>query len=328
MPRRSFRPRFRERGEAAVSGVDVQPDSLRAAEVRDFRQRIDRAGAARSGVGAYRDGIEAGGPVRGHRLGECLHVQPETPIAGDQAHMLRLDTNDPGGPDLGTVTLVTHVDGRLRAAHYTLPSRHEGRDRGHGATAGKESACTLRIAHPLPYPVDDHELELAGTARREPGALVDLVSGDQEVGQHPRPGGGRGNEAEKAGVIDARRERHDLPRGLDEDFTGRPAILRGGFQELVPERLLEVSLPGALPAKVLPPGHQELGDLIRQLQHLFAVHLQTGTGLRAGSGFRGSGLESVSGLLPRGPAHSGNLSATSLPGRPTCTTTCCRPSWL
>ena len=204
----------------------------------------DRAGAARSSVRANRDGIESGGPVPCHSVGECLHVQPETPVARDQAHMLPLDPHDPGCANLGTVTLVTHVDGRLAAAPSGLPGRHESCDRGNRSATCKESACSLRIADPLPYPVDDNQLELAGAARGEPCALVDLV----------------------------------------------------------------------------------VGDLIRQLQHLFTVHLQTGTVVRTSGGARLGAPASDNGSLRRMPAHPGTLSATSLPGRPTCTTMCCCPS--
>ena len=180
------------------------------------------------------------------RLEEPLvgDVQPETPVARDQAHMLPLDPHDPGCANLGTVTLVTHVDGRLAAAPSGLPGRHESCDRGNRSATCKESACSLRIADPLPYPVDDNQLELAGAARGEPCALVDLV----------------------------------------------------------------------------------VGDLIRQLQHLFTVHLQTGTVVRTSGGARLGAPASDNGSLRRMPAHPGTLSATSLPGRPTCTTMCCCPS--
>ena len=180
------------------------------------------------------------------RLEEPLvgDVQPETPVARDQAHMLPLDPHDPGCANLGTVTLVTHVDGRLAAAPSGLPGRHESCDRGNRSATCKESACSLRIADPLPYPVDDNQLELAGAARGEPCALVDLVA----------------------------------------------------------------------------------GDLIRQLQHLFTVHLQTGTVVRTSGGARLGAPASDNGSLRRMPAHPGTLSATSLPGRPTCTTMCCCPS--
>ena len=162
-----------------------------------------------------RDGIEPRGAVIGHGARQRLHVQAETPVAGNHAYALRSNANDHRRPDLRAMALVAHVNGR--------PRRDKGVEAGRRAAARQKSARAVGIAEPAPQPVNNDQLELAGAAGCQPGALVDVVPGGNEVGQHPRPSGRRRDEPEETGVIVAHRERQDLACGLLHDLRCRPA---------------------------------------------------------------------------------------------------------
>ena len=173
--------------EAAIRGVHVQPDTFCLAVVRHRFKRIDGPGAARPGVGAHRDGVEPGGAVIGHGARERLHVQTEAFIARKQPYALRPNADDLGRADLCAMALVAHVHGRALGAACTFPRRDERVEAGRRTPAGQQSSRALRIADPAPQPVDDDQLKLAWAARRQPRALVDVVPGGHEVGEHPGP---------------------------------------------------------------------------------------------------------------------------------------------
>ena len=86
-------------------------------------------------------------------------------------------------------SLMYHVYGRALGVAGRFPRRYQGVDAGRRPPAGQKTSRILRIAEPTPKPVDDDQLELAGTTRDQPGALVDVVSGGHKVGYHPGPGG-------------------------------------------------------------------------------------------------------------------------------------------
>ena len=150
-------------------GVDVQPDAFRLAVVRHGFKRIDGPRAARSGVGAHRDGVEPRRAVLGHGACERLHVQPEAFIARKQPYAFRPNADDPGCADVCTMALVAHVDGRTLGVACAFPRRDKGVEAGRRTPASEKPACALRIAEPAPEPVDDDQLELGRTARDQPG---------------------------------------------------------------------------------------------------------------------------------------------------------------
>ena len=147
--------------EAAVRGVDVQPDALRLAVVRHGFERIDGPRAARSGVGTHRDGIESRGPVLCHGARERIHVQAEASVVHNQANALRPNADDPGRADESAMALVAHVHGGALGVARRFPGRRQGVDAGRRPSARQKPARALRIAEPAPQPVDDHQLELA-----------------------------------------------------------------------------------------------------------------------------------------------------------------------
>ncbi len=93
-----------------------------------------------------------------------------------------------------------------------LPRGNQGVEDRRRAAGREKAAGRLRIADPLPEPVDHDEFELARAARSEPGTLEDVESRREVVGDHARPGRCRRHECEEARMIH--------PCG---DRTGRPS---------------------------------------------------------------------------------------------------------
>ena len=136
-----------------------------------------------------------------------------------------------------------------------------------------------------------------------------------------------GYEAEEARVIDAGRQRQDLLRRPGQHLRGRLSILRRPLHELVLQGILEIPLPGAFAGQAVQTADQEFGDHAGQPEHLVTLHMQI-VGAALIGPTRPLAFAALCSWRPLLDAHPGNLSATSLPGRPTCTTMCCCPSWL
>ena len=190
---------LRDDRKAAVRGIDMQPEPFRRAEVGHLLEPVDGSRAHRAGIGGDRDGTEAGVAVGGHRASERIHVHAKVRVARDHADALAADAHDHRRTEERAVALVAHVDRGAFGVARRLPRRDECVDARGRAPAGKEAARALRIAEPLPKPVDDDQLELTRAARDQPGALVDVVAGGHEVGHHTGPGGRRRDESEEAG---------------------------------------------------------------------------------------------------------------------------------
>ena len=266
---------LRDDREAPVRGVHVQPDPFSLAEVGHRFEGVDGPGAGRPGVGACRDGVESGGAVVGDGAREGRHVQAEPPVGRDHADALRANADDPGRADVGAVALVAHVHGRALGVAGLFPGGDEGVEAGRRAPAREQPARGLRVAEPVPDPVEDDQLELARTARGQPGALVDLVPRGHEISQHPRPGGRCGDEPEEPGVIDPRRNRQDLSGGALQDLGRGTAALGRVLRQLSFELLPEVSLPGAPFGQAFDPLHDEFGRLAREVEHHLRRHPET-----------------------------------------------------
>ncbi len=258
--------------KAAVGGVDMQPDSLRLAEIRHRLERVDRSRADRAGVSAYRDGIEPRRAIFGHGAHEGYHFQAKISVAREQPDALGPNTDDPRRADVRAVALVAHIDCRALGMARAFTRRDEGVQAGRRASAREKPARTLGIADPATQPVDDDQFDLTRAARHEPGGRVDVEARGQEVGQHPGPGRRRGYEPEGAGVVQAQREREDIARGPLENLRGRAALLGRSLQQLFLEFLLEIPVPSALPGQILGSLHQNFRRPARQIEHLLRRH--------------------------------------------------------
>ena len=250
----------------------MHPDALGRAVVGNRRQRIDRARAARPGVGADRKRAEPRGTVVGHGACQEIHVQPKLRVARQQPDALRSHADDARRADVGAVALVAQVHGGAFGVPRRFARRHEGVDAGRRAAAGQQTAGAIGIAEPAAKPVDHHQLDLTRPARDQPGAGVDVVTRGQEIGQNPGPGRGGGDEPEAARVVQPDRERQDFARGLLDHLQRRPALLRGSGHQLVVEYLLELTVPGVFVRKILDALNQQFRCPAREIEHLLGCH--------------------------------------------------------
>ena len=172
------------------------------------------------------------------------------------------------------MALVAHVHGCALGVARRFPRRNEGVEAARRTPAREKPARALRIAEPAPEPVNDDQLELARPACDQPGALVDVVSGGQEVGQHPGPGGRGRDEPEATRVVQPRRDREYLSRDQLDDPLCRLAVLGWILHQSVYEFLLELSVPGILPREALDSLYHKLRRLAGEIEHEFGRHLE------------------------------------------------------
>jgi hypothetical protein len=88
----------RERGEAAVGGVDVQPQRLGGADIGEVGQGVDGARAGRSSGGAHGEGDPAGTAVGAGGGSHCRRLQPPVIIGRQDSHLVGTQAHRPRGP--------------------------------------------------------------------------------------------------------------------------------------------------------------------------------------------------------------------------------------
>ena len=217
--------------EAAVRGVDVEPDPALPAERRELFERIDRTRARRARV---RDGEERPPPaglVGGDRGRERRRLEPQVLADGQDPHLVGPEAERPCSPCERRVRLVGDVDDEV-VAHRADERLARAGERGQvrGRAAGHERAGRLgRIADPVLEPAEDLQLELRRAGGLHPRARVDVARARDEVAERARPGAGGRHEREVAGMGGAAREREDVPEEpLEEPSSnGSPAAVGG-----------------------------------------------------------------------------------------------------
>ena len=86
-----------QRGEPTVGGIDMEPQTLVAAEVGEGVQRIDGAGVRRAGVGRDDQGVPAGLGVGIDRAGQRIEPDPMGVIRRQHAQLVGTEADQPGG---------------------------------------------------------------------------------------------------------------------------------------------------------------------------------------------------------------------------------------
>ena len=284
----------RDRREAAVGSIHVEPDVLRLAEIRHRPQRIDRSRARRPGIGADRHGRKARVAVLRHGTRESPHVQAEGAVRRDLPNGILPDADDHRGTSLRAVALVAHVHRWTLRIAGRFPGRHEGVDAGGGTAAGQQPARTFGVAQPASKPVQHDEFDLARTARDQPGAGVHVPRGGQKVRDHTGPCRFRRNEAEAAWVVQPGRHREDVLHGPLQDLLSGATFLRRLLEQNPFEPFLELPVPGVLARQALDPRHRKLSRLCGQSQHGLRRHPEVGTSHSPIGGPRVSALASLS----------------------------------
>ena len=116
--------------EAAIGGVDVQPDTLLLAEIRHLFERVDGPRAGRAGVGAHRDGVKPRRAVLIHGARERFHVQAEAFIAREQPDTLGPNPDDLRRANVRAVALIAHIGGGALGMARRFARRDEGVEAG------------------------------------------------------------------------------------------------------------------------------------------------------------------------------------------------------
>ena len=71
-----------EAGEGAVGAVDVEPDAMLAADLRELAERVDRARGRGAGVRDHHERLPAAGEVGGDRAAEGVRADPRPRSVG------------------------------------------------------------------------------------------------------------------------------------------------------------------------------------------------------------------------------------------------------
>ena len=264
----------RQDRETTIGRIDVKPHPLGSADVRQGRQRVDRAAGRCAGVRANNRRRTPRRSVRGDGFPNLGGNDPAGRIAWEHPNPIRRDPHDVRGPNLRTVTLVAHVDDRARRIAGRLAGCDECVKRRRGPAAGHQPARPGRQSEPLPEPADHNGLDLARAARCEPGCCVDVEAGRHEVGQHARPRRAGRYEAERPRMVESQRIAQHVPRCPVDYFPRRPAGFRRVFGELISEHVLEVAFPNPFARQTLNPLYQYLCHVMRKLAHSLWRHLQ------------------------------------------------------
>ncbi len=78
-----------QRRERPVRTVHVKPDATRATDLRELRQRVDRTGVRRPGIGADEERQTAGRDVGVHRCSDIGRADPEELVRRKDADLVR-----------------------------------------------------------------------------------------------------------------------------------------------------------------------------------------------------------------------------------------------
>ena len=222
-----------ERGRRAVRPVDVEPQALAAAQLRDLGKRIDRSRVRRAGVGHDEGGVRPAALSRRWR--------PPAPGAAGAASRLR------GGRGRRRA--------RSRAPRARGRSRRASRRRGstrraRGSRRAAARAVTLAIDPPLAItpsvpsgrpsrerqPVERHELEGRGSRAAGPRCRDGVAARSEPVAEHAGERRRPGHAGEVARVVAVlhgatglRRRRSAAPRAgrRRRAAATRPAPIAG-----------------------------------------------------------------------------------------------------
>jgi hypothetical protein len=270
----------------AEGAVDVEPQPLGPAQGGQVGQGVDAAGAGRARGGDHAERLPPGGPVGRDRRRHRLRGQLERVVAGEQAHLVGTEAEQPGGPADPGVGLVGGV--QHRPLQPVLEHRPPGRDQavqvGRGAAVDEQPAGRLGQAEQLPQPAQGGQLGRGRAGGGLPGPGEHPEAGDEGVGQHADVVAGDGHVGEEAWVVDPHGRAQDVADGPAQDLLGVGA---GPGHRLVqqPDQLVG---PGPPRRRAVPePGqgvHDQVDDLVAEPPHLLGGQGERGLGSALGHG--------------------------------------------
>ena len=267
---------FGQHREPAVRSVDVEPDPVRAADVGELVERIDRARVGGACIADRREGLTSGRDVRLDRSVQRLGADPVQVVDRHEVHLLGPEAEHANRPRHRRVALGREVHDRtlgLRAGNRLARAGEGGQVRLRAAR-DEDPGGLGRPVEPLPEPVDDDELRRARPRGLKPGAGEEVRSGGDEVADDTRPRRTARHEPEEARmVVLARKREHVL-------LESRQQLLRVG--RLLGRRLAQTLLhlgPGRPPPRrpfveARDPIDEEVDGAIAEAAHLLGVELE------------------------------------------------------
>ena len=154
IPAIASRPRAVSRKNPPYAAVDVEPEALARAEVRQRGEVVDGSRVRRPGVPADEEGREPGRAVRRDPPGEEVDPDPEPPVGRDRPDVLRREPRERRGLRDRVVRLVGDVERPLQEVGGELlpPRRDDGREGGERASRREVAAAPLREARDAAEP--------------------------------------------------------------------------------------------------------------------------------------------------------------------------------
>ena len=143
----------------------MHPHIILAAEGGNIRHRINASGIGGSGGGDYGEGPSAISGVFFDGGFQRFHVHAKQGIAGNDANLFRLKTNDVqslchGG--MGLVGDINHSIFPLSSRKLCVPCGGEGGQIGDGAAGDEEAAALFRKTGQRAHPADQLLLHKGG----------------------------------------------------------------------------------------------------------------------------------------------------------------------
>ena len=177
-------PRLGEHRGRPVRAVDVQPQPVVGAEVRELGQRVDGAAARRARVRDQAERRETGGPVGLDRRTHGTRIEPAAGTGGHHADLRHAE--DPQRPRERYVALRGHVGDRRLGGALAEARRPRGgqRDEAGDRPAGDQHALRA-VGQPaqLAQPVEHHELDGGRPRAAGPRAREHVVARRHGVGE-------------------------------------------------------------------------------------------------------------------------------------------------
>ena len=193
-----------QREEAAVRGVDVEPEPLPLGDGGDSREGIDRAGVGGARGPEDEPGPESPRPVLRDELGERLGTQAEAAVHRDVPSHGLAQAGHADGLVEAVVRVGRRVDHRALVVAAPQPgrlARRDDRDQARdGSARGQVAVGAGRESHQLRHPVEDQILHRHRPRPHEADAGVLVGHRGDVVGERGRVEPSPGDVPQVAGV--------------------------------------------------------------------------------------------------------------------------------
>ena len=211
----------------------MQPETLFAAQTRQFAKRIDYPRVRGAGVGDHGPGIATLAAIFFHRLVKRLGTEAEAFVRGHRAQLFRPQAHDLGGAIDRPMPLFRDIQDRAvtLVLAQALSSNDQGGQIRFRSAACENAGCLGRITEKLLEPVENHQLHLCRSRGFQPDAGKEVRARAQQIAEHRDIVRCAGDKREEARVIDAKAERRHLLRKFGQHVVKVGALFRCRFAQ-------------------------------------------------------------------------------------------------